>query len=561
MYRSREWLFERIRRDRRLDPGVSGRALALRYKVSRNTVAEALRAPVPRRRKKPPPRVSVLEPVKGFIDAMLRADVVGPRKQRHTIERIVVRLAAEHDFELASYSTVREYVRKRRPAIVLEVTQGRRHLEGTVPQEKLPGEEAEVDFADVWLDLAGQRRKCVLFTLRLSYSGKAVHRVYATPSQEAFLEGHVEAFEVLGGVPVRHIRYDNLKPAVKQVCFGRSRKETSRWVSFRSWYGASAFYCTPGEEGAHEKGGVEQEGGRFRRKHLVPPPQVESLAELNERLAAIDMAEDARHVHGRPTSIGFDFEAERACLGPLPADGYDCGLDLTPTVHRNGRITVRQCYYSVPARFIGLQVRVKLLANELLIFEGRTVVARHPRLTRRYTYHDDLDHYLEILLVKPGAFAGAAALAQARAEGGFTRVHEAFWSAARTAHGEREGTRVLIEVLLLHRQLSAAAVVAGMETVMRIGSCSTDLVAIEARKAMEDLEGAATASREQSGDGGPGEHGEAGEGERGAGEGAKVISLHARPRLPVDNRPLPSVSKYDRLLKAAPATKSEEGTG
>jgi hypothetical protein len=46
-----------------------------------------------------------------------------------------------------------------------------------VPQEERPGEEAEVDFADVWVDLAGQRCKCVLFTLRLSYSGKAVHRL------------------------------------------------------------------------------------------------------------------------------------------------------------------------------------------------------------------------------------------------------------------------------------------------------------------------------------------------------------------------------------------------
>ena len=42
MYRSREWIFERIRRDRRLDPTVSGRVLAQRYEVSRNTVAKAL---------------------------------------------------------------------------------------------------------------------------------------------------------------------------------------------------------------------------------------------------------------------------------------------------------------------------------------------------------------------------------------------------------------------------------------------------------------------------------------------------------------------------------------
>ncbi|WP_405021745.1 Mu transposase domain-containing protein [Kitasatospora sp. NBC_00070] len=209
------------------------------------------------------------------------------------------------------------------------------------------------------------------------------------------------------------------------------------------------------------------------------------LAELNERLARIDEAEDTRHIQGRPTSIGFDFETERPLLAPLPVDGYDCGLDLTPTVHRNGRVTVRQCYYSVPARFIGGTVRVSLRANELLVFDGRKVVARHPRLTRRYTYHDILDHYLEVLLVKPGAFAGAAALAQARSEGTFTSAHEALWAAAREAHGDREGTRALIEVRLLHRQLPADAVVAGIEAVLGARSCSPELVTIEARKAQE----------------------------------------------------------------------------
>lgn len=392
----------------------------------------------------------------------------------------------------------------------------------------------------------------MLFTLRMSYSGKAVHRVYATASQEAFLEGHAEAFSVLGGVPTVHIRYDNLKPAVKQVLFGRSRTESARWTAFRSWYGFSPFYCTPGEAGAHEKGGVEHEGGRFRRRHLVPPPEVESLAELNERLAAVDAEEDARHIHGRPTSVGFDFEQERPLLHPLPADEYDTGIDLTPVVHRNGRVTVRQCYYSVPARFTGTKVRVKLRANEVWIFDGRNVVARHPRLTRRYTYHDILDHYLEILLVKPGAFAGAAALAQARAEGVFSKTHEAFWAAAKTRCGDREGTRMLIEVLLLHRTLPAGAVVAGMTTVLKVGAVSTDLVAIEARKALENAEAEpADDPLDQDGDD---------DGEDAAGDGAKVLSLHAK-RLPPDLRPgLPDMSKYDRLLKPVTPTTSTATT-
>ena len=77
-------------------------------------------------------------------------------------------------------------------------------------------------------------------------------------------------FDRLGGVPVDKIRYDNLNSAVKQVLFGRSRQENERWIAFRSHYGFEAWYCQPGHEGSHEKGGVEGEGGRFRRNHCVP---------------------------------------------------------------------------------------------------------------------------------------------------------------------------------------------------------------------------------------------------------------------------------------------------
>lgn len=63
------------------------------------------------------------------------------------------------------------------------------------------------------------------------------------------------------------IKYDNLTAAVKQVVIGegRGRVENDRWVVFRShYYGFDPFYCLPGIDGAHEKGGVEGDVGRFR---------------------------------------------------------------------------------------------------------------------------------------------------------------------------------------------------------------------------------------------------------------------------------------------------------
>ena len=70
---------------------------------------------------------------------------------------------------------------------------------GFVPQTHAPAAEAEVDFHDLWVVLCGVKTKTALFTMRLSFSGRAAHRAFATQAQEAFLEGHVLAFEYFGG--------------------------------------------------------------------------------------------------------------------------------------------------------------------------------------------------------------------------------------------------------------------------------------------------------------------------------------------------------------------------
>src|SRR3546814_1938780 len=94
----------------------------------------------------------------------------------------------------------------------------------------------------------------------------------------------------------------------------------------------------------------------------------------------------------------------------------------------------------------------------------------------------DLDHYREVLLRKPGALPGATALEQARAAGRFTPVHDSWWAAACKTHGDAEGTRALIEVLMLHRHLRHDQVVAGLAAALNAGALTADAVALEARK-------------------------------------------------------------------------------
>ncbi|MDH6579382.1 hypothetical protein P3T29_005068 [Kitasatospora sp. MAP5-34] len=138
---------------------------------------------------------------------------------------------------------------------------------------------------------------------------------------------------------------------------------------------------------------------------------------------------------------------------------------------------------------------------------------------------------------KPGAFPGATALDQARSAGKFTPVHDAWWAAAVRAHGDAEGTRALIEVLLLGRHLPHEHIVAGLATALRAGALTADAVALEARKAAQTEDEPAVdvpAPRP------------------GAGSGSGTVTfLHEWKlnHLPPDTRPLPSVTHYDQLLR------------
>jgi transposase len=242
MARSRVELFEQIRRDWRAG-GSSIRELAVRHQVHRRTVRQALASAVPPPRKAYPARPRpALGPYAQVIDEWLVADREVPRKQRHTARRIWQRLVAEHGAGMAEV-TVSRYVARRRAELGLE------QVQVTVPQAHLPGAEAEVDFGEFHAVIGGVLLKLWMFVLRLSCSGRAFHVAFATQAQEAFLEGHVLAFEYFGAVPGR-VRYDNLGPAVVRVLRGRDRAESERFIALRSHYGSGLILLHPGQPGS-----------------------------------------------------------------------------------------------------------------------------------------------------------------------------------------------------------------------------------------------------------------------------------------------------------------------
>ena len=76
-------------------------------------------------------------------------------------------------------------------------------------------------------------------------------------------------------------------------------------------------------------------------------------------------------------------------------------------------------------------------------------------------------------------------LVQARTSGRFRPEHQQLWDTARRQLGDGPGTRVLCDVLLLHRQHPAADVLAGITAALAIASVDVAVIAVETRRAIE----------------------------------------------------------------------------
>lgn len=186
------------------------------------------------------------------------------------------------------------------------------------------------------------------------------------------------------GAVFSHIRYDNLTSAVKKILRGRRRIESDRFTGLRSHYLFEAEFATPGIRGAHEKGGVEGEVGRFRRRHLVPVPEVDSIEQLNQMLRAASEADLHRRITGKESTVAEDFSHERQFMTELPEAPFDTSQSSEVRVDRKSLITIRQNRYSVPVSLVGLSVTARIGAERVRIYHRGKELACHQRLFGRF---------------------------------------------------------------------------------------------------------------------------------------------------------------------------------
>lgn len=399
------------------------------------------------------PLAQKLGPYKERVQALLAQNKRLPRKQRWTAPRIF-RQIREEGYEGAE-STVRHYVgqvRKlqKQPAVYL-------------PLAFDPGSDAQVDWGEGDVIMAGQQVTAQLFLMKLSYSRRTFMMAFPSQKQEAFFAGHVAGFDFFGGVPQR-ISYDNLKTAVKEILHGRQRVEQEAFFHFRGYYLFESHFCTPGA--GNEKGQVEHSVGFNRRNFLVPLPEVSTFAALNDFLLQQCLADDGRQVEGQPKNIGQMWQEEREWLRPLPRRPFDCCRTTTASLNRYSQVQLETNRYSVPADLACRQLTAKLYPFEIKLYRPQetAAIAIHPRCYGHNQEILDPLHYLPLLAQRPGAFEHAKPMRQWRTT--WPAVYETLLAHLRDKWPEGRGIREFIAILHLHRDYSQAEMEQAIEAAL-----------------------------------------------------------------------------------------------
>jgi transposase len=272
------------------------------------------------------------------------------------------------------YTIVKDLVRRLRP-------QQRR--QPVLRFETGRGIQSQMDYATYEIDFTEEgRRRVNLFSYILGYSRRQYLHFTESQDFETTIREHVRAFEHLGGCATICL-YDNMKVVVNRY-EGDEPIYNTRFLAFATHYGYKVWACR--RRRPQTKGKIERPF-YFVETSLLNGREFRSLEHLNE-VTAKWLAEVADvRIHRETKRRPIDLHAEELpYLIPLPDKPYDTAEVVYRTVNAEGMVAYRQNFYSVPWRYLGQVLPLRITEEELIVYgSDLEVLARHQLLPRNVT--------------------------------------------------------------------------------------------------------------------------------------------------------------------------------
>ncbi len=468
-------LYYRVRQSV-FNEGRSRRETARHFGISRKTVDKmCVYSAPPGYRRKGPPAKPKLDGFTGIIDQILASDLSMPRKQRHTAKRIFERLRDEYGFK-GKQTIVKDYVRDRKIS----------SKQMFVPLHHPPGH-AQVDFGEAIGVIGGVSQKIHYFCMILPHSDAIFVKGYPEETTEAFLDGHVSAFDFFGGVP-QSILYDNTTIAVAKILGDGKRKRTLAFTELQSHYLFEDKFGRPAR--GNDKGDVEGLVGLARRNFMVPMPVFSGHEALNASFLARCLQRRQEILRGYTQTIDERFAADLAAFRTSPAVPFDACDKQPGQVSSLSLVRYKNVDYSVPTEYGHRKVMVKGYVDTVVISYNELIIARHKRSYIDGDFVFNPLHYLALLEMKCRALDQAAPLQRWQLPDVFATLRRLL-----EVRLERQGRRQFIQVLRLLEVFPMADVAAAIRDAIERGAINFDAIKlltqcrIENRPAKLDMAG------------------------------------------------------------------------
>jgi transposase len=338
--------------------GQSIRSIARSTGHTRRAVTRALAGQnAGRQQGLPHPDLPRLRRSRGSVVDAYREAIEGLLKRYPNITVIRLREELQALGYQGGYTALREHVKTlRAPSAAVPIQRF----------ETGPGAQAQMDWAVYTIEFSSEGlRRVNLFSYLLGYSRRQYLRFTESQDLETLVRQHIRAFEHLGGVAATCL-YDNMKTVVDRWEFGVPVYNT-RFLAFATHYGFRPRACWPRRP--QTKGKVERPFS-YVELNLLNGRTFRTLEHLNQTTQAwLANTADLR-VHRETGKRPLDAHAEeQAHLLPVPAMAYDSARVVYRVVDAEGMISYERNFYSVPWRFVGQMLPVRITEHELVVYD------------------------------------------------------------------------------------------------------------------------------------------------------------------------------------------------
>ncbi|WP_289140457.1 Mu transposase domain-containing protein [uncultured Brevibacillus sp.] len=188
-----------------------------------------------------------------------------------------------------------------------------------------------------------------------------------------------------------------------------------------------------------------------KQQFFTPMPSVSSLDELNQWILEKCVAYENAKVPRSTLTVGQAFMQDKENMLPLPPRPLDCCRMVPVKSNSLSLVTFEQNAYSVPVAYASKELMCHVYADDLAIYYNVERIATHKRCFEKGKELFVYEHYLDLLLIRPGAVPYARPLQKAN----LPDVYHQFLDKCKHRPG---GIKEFIRVLLLHREFESSLV-------------------------------------------------------------------------------------------------------